>query len=688
VGAAEVLDAALPAALASWRAGELASTAGELRKSLADAGNAVAAARVALVQAEAALRAGRPIEAKEAATAAAADAAAKPRASWTLALTGAALGDAAAVTGAATGLAEPRAGAARALAAALQGLPAALPGEGMKGDDAAQLCLLAAGFVADAAPVWKCATAEAVSPDLQLWARLAATRAPFAAPEGAGDGLRAELEARRLAAGGAAGALAGDHPATAAWAALAKGQPAAGDGVAAWSRARAGIAANDPVAVEKEVGALSLAVPAWRTGPWAPLLVLDGPVPADFAGDAAKVATMANALPGAVAVHGWSHRHDAVEEMWGHGVTPLPPGTAPEARDAVWAAVAAYRVGVLAWASGHGAFPADAKAKLDEAEKAAKLVAAPPPTLAGVRSALDGVALLSYRPVAGGGAESLLVTENGGRVGAVKPALVRDVLAFGEGLRKGETSVAAGDRLRGALIDPHMDLLLGVGRYVIVGPAPMGLVPVPAMPEQGDGLRFLASIRHVGFLPDLDALAPPADRVDGDFSLTMVALTPTETDAAILRRVYPDATVFAGPKATVAAWRENAPKARFVHLGGFAPTPDGGFALADGALSLGEIAATPIVARGASLAGGESPDVIWARIAALRHGGAHDVLVEGWGAPGEFREKVLLHYWEGLNRRYSASRSLSEARSQAIKEVGDDASGPVAWSGWFVSGKP
>jgi hypothetical protein len=168
----------------------------------------------------------------------------------------------------------------------------------------------------------------------------------------------------------------------------------------------------------------------------------------------------------------------------------------------------------------------------------------------------------------------------------------------------------------------------------------------------------------------------------------MVALTTTETDAAILQRVYPDAVVFAGPKATLSAWRENAGKARFVHLGAFATTPDGGFQLADGPLTLAEIAATPVVARGASIAGGEAPEIIWSRMAALRHGGARDVLVEGWSAPGEFREKVLLHYWEGLNRRYSASRSLSEARTQAIKEVGDASAGPVAWSGWFVSGRP
>ncbi|MFZ5475817.1 MAG: hypothetical protein ACOZNI_03500 [Myxococcota bacterium] len=685
VGAAEVLDAALPAAMASWRAGELAASSAELRKALADAGNKAGAARVALVQADAALRAGRPVEAKEAATAAAEEATAKPRASWTLALAAASLGDAAGVTAAATGLAEPRASAARALAAAMNGQPATFPGTGMAGDDAAQVCLLAAGY--GRADAWKCAAAEAKSTDLALWARLGQSRAAFAAPEGASDGLKAELEARKMLAGGKPASIAGDHPAGPAWSALAGGAAVDGPGVAAWGRARAAVAANDGVAAAKEIGALAVTVPAWRSGPWAPLLALDGPLPGELAGDAEKVAAMADPLPAAVVVHGWSHRHDAMASLWSRGVSPLPPGAAADKREAVWNAVAGYRAGVLAWVAGKGAWPAAARTALEEAEKAAGLVAVEPPSLATVRSALDGVAMLSYRPLAGGGAESLLVTESAGRVAAIRPAVVKEVVAFGEALRNGDTSVAVGDRLRAALIDPNMDLLTGVGKYLVVGPPPMGLVPIAAMPEQQDGLRFLAAIRHVGFLPDVDALAAPPPRVEPDFSLTMLALTTTETDADLLRRVYPDATVFAGAKANLAAWRENAPKARFLHIGGFPGTPDGGFQLADGALTLSEIGSTPIVARGASLAGGDAPDVIWARIGALRHGGAKDVLVEGWGAPGEFRQKVLLHYWEGLNRRYSASRSLSEARAQAIQEVGDE-TGPVAWSGWFVSGKP
>ncbi|MFN7146461.1 MAG: hypothetical protein ACK4YP_21990, partial [Myxococcota bacterium] len=310
----------------------------------------------------------------------------------------------------------------------------------------------------------------------------------------------------------------------------------------------------------------------------------------------------------------------------------------------------------------------------------------PPPSLAAVRSTLDGDALVSFRPTATG-IETLYLSEDKARVAMLPSSLERDTAALLADLRLGESPLATGDRVRSTLIDPAMDVLLGIGRYIVVGPPPLGLLPVAALPEQADGLRFLASIRHVGYLPDLDALLPASPR-EFEPVVTMLALCADPLEAMVVRRVYPDAVVLEGAEATVAAFREKAPKARFLHIGGFPASADGGYLLADGALSLGELAGTPIGANGVVIQGGEDPTVISGRIAALRRAGANDVLVEGWAGAPPLRESLLLHFWEGINRRYSASRSLSEARTLAIREVGEPVRLPGAWAGYFVVGRP
>ncbi len=694
VGAAEVLDAVLPAALGSWKARPLADLAGELRGKLSEAGNTDGAARVAVIEAEAALRAGLPLRAREAAKLAAELPATKVRASWTLALAGAAVGSPADVEAAAASLAEPRAGAARDLVKALRGQSPTLPTPGLEGPDAALQALLGAGWLADGKAAYAAAAAAAgtAAPDLASWASLAGTRAPPALPADAApaSGLRAERDVRAWLASGATAAFPADldHPNLAGWSALLGGSPAAADapGVAAWARARAALSAGDSAAAAREVGALATVVPAWRSGPWAPLLALDGPLPGDLDGDAAGNRRSADPVPFTVAHHGWAARVASSEQLWRHGIAPFPAGATAEQRAAVWDAVATLRAGTLAWAAGAEPWPAAAVTALDEAEKAAGLGRFPPPSLASLRSTLDGDALLSFRPT-GNGIEALYVGEDKARVAMLPDSLTRDTAALLADLRLGQSPVAAGDRVRSVVIDPAMDVLIGVGRYIVVGPTPLGLLPVAALPEQADGLRFLASIRHVGYLPDLDAILP-ATRPEFEPTVTMLALCADPIEASVIRRIYPDATILEGQAATVASFREKAAKSRFLHIGGFPASADGGFLLADGALSLGEIAGTPIGANGVVIQGGQEPEVIAGRIAALRRAGANDVLVEGWAGDPALRESLLLHFWEGINRRYSASRSLSEARTLAIREVGDPARLPGSWAGYFVAGRP
>ncbi|MDP2306198.1 MAG: hypothetical protein Q8P18_09220 [Pseudomonadota bacterium] len=692
LGVAEILDAVLPSALTGWKASGLAAAATELRAKLAEAGNTEAAARVAAVEADAALRAGMPIRARDAARLAAALPALSVRASWALALAGAALGQPADVEAAALTLAEPRASAARDLAKALRGQSPKLPSAGLDGPDSALQALLGAGWLADPATAHAAALAtESVAPDLAAWALLASRTAPLALPEGAAPSLRAEHAARAWLTSGAAASLPAElpHPNVAGWNALFAGQPAAADspGMAAWSRVRVKLDAADGTAAGQELGTLSTVVPAWRTGPWAPVSVLDGPRPEDLDADAARNARGVDPLPFATVHHGWDARVRSSEQRWAHGIAPFPASATSEQRAAVWDAAAAYRAQTVAWLMGHGDYPAAAAIALDASESAAGLTRTPPPSLAALRATLDGDAIVSFRLVPDG-VETLYLGEEKGRLALLPASLPRDTAAMLASLRAGESVVAKGDRLRETVIDGAMDVLLGVGRYMVVGPAPLGLLPIAAMPEQADGLRFLASIRHVGYLPDLDAVVPAVEGIEPEMTTTLFALCSDSVEALALRRVYPDARILEGAAATVAAFRAEAGTARFVHVGGFPATPDGGFKLADGALTLGDIAALPLVARGVLIGGGEEPSVIAGRIAAFRQAGVTDVMVEGWTTQGDLRAAILLHFWEGLNRRYSASRSLSEARTLALREAEEAPATPASWGAYFVSGRP
>ncbi len=701
VGVAEILDAALPAALGDWKARAVAQVAKELGAKLVEAGNTEAAARVAVVEAEAALRGGAPARARDAARLAAALPAVAVRASWTLALAGAALGQPSEVDRAAAALVEPRATAARDLAKEMRGEPASLPRAGLVGADAALQALLGAGWLAqpDAALAAAVSAASGTAPDLALWGRLA-QGGSLTPAEGESPGFAAERAVRAWLATGQASALPADlpHPNTVGWNALFAGSPAAADapGVAAWARERVALGQGggpiDGAAAARELGALATAAPAWRTGPWASLTRLDGPSPEDLDVDAAQNARAADPLPFATAHHGWTSRVRAAKALWAHGVAPLPGAVTAAQRDAVWDAAAAHRSGVLAWIAGQDAWPAATLTALEDAEKAAGLVRFAPPTLEALRSTLDGTAILSFREVPSG-IEALYLGEEKGRVVVLPASLARDTSVVLAALRSGESALASGDRLRGSVIDGAMDgVLLGVGRYIVVGAAPVGLLPVAAMPEQADGLRYLASIRHVSYLPDFDALLPAAQGDPLDLSLPMLALCATADEATAVRRVYPDAKVLEGPAATVAAFKADVAKARFLHIGAFPASPDGGFRLADGVLTLGDIAAQPIGAHAAVLLGGGgeglSADVLLARMAAVHRAGGQDVLVEGWAHDPALRSSMLFHFWEGANRAYSASRALGEARTLALRESGDEALGAAPWGGFFASGRP
>ncbi|MBM4393506.1 MAG: hypothetical protein FJ090_20475, partial [Deltaproteobacteria bacterium] len=341
----------------------------------------------------------------------------------------------------------------------------------------------------------------------------------------------------------------------------------------------------------------------------------------------------------------------------------------------------------LAWLAGQAPFPAGQRAALAEAERAAGLNAFQSPNASALRGGLDGAALISFRSLPDA-VEILYVTPSGGKIRTLRATTGEAVAAWLRSVYGGESAVNAGDKLRDQVLDSAQDVLSGVGKYIVVGAPPYGTLAINALPEQRDGLRFLADIRSVSYYPDLDAVKAVPAKPQDDYQQTLVALCANPLEADMMKRLFPQAMVLEGPQATVAAWKANAGLARFVHVGDFPVGASGGWLLADGELTVGDLATTPLTARGGYIGGGPDPTTAYARLVAAQRAGLPDFLVGSPGPDPTFHEGMQNGFWEALNRRYSASRSLYDSRASAMKLGGETANHPANWARYLVYGRP
>jgi len=690
IGAARLYGAALAPAAGAFRAGDLADAAGKLRAACAEKKNEAAVAELAAVQAEAALRAGRPVVAVEAAGVASQVAATKARGQWALALGSAMLGDAAGVEAAATGLPGVKVRAVQDLASALRGGSPALPSPGLEGADAAFQVLLAAGWLADPGPALRAAvTAAEGAPDLQLWARLWATRGPVESTGAAPGPLAAENAVRGFLQGLPGVGLADtSHPDAAGWNVLltGTGEPPAGAGPGAWVRLRRAVAKSDAAEAAGELANLAASAPQWRSGPWAPVLALDGPMADELGADGAALDALPDAVTALVVRHSWAQRGASARLRWGHGVSPVAPSVKPDDARAVWAAAAEARVRQLAWVSGAAEWPTEALAALSAAETKAGLKATKPMSLREVRLSNEQGAVWSILRVADG-YEVLLVTDEGGQVLRLPASVGAAAAAFADAVRGGSSAIAAGDALRSELVDPFEATLRGVGVYHMVGTDPLSSVPIEAFPEQRDGIRFLSSIRRVVRHPDFESLLPGDEPSDATYTGSMVAVLGDAEDPARIKQLFPDAVVLTGAAATRDAWRAAVPTARFIHFGRLTALPDGGVVLPSGErLTLADVARSPLTARVVLLEDEVDPTTSIARVAAFRVAGARDVMTVGWTSGRAFHEQLITNFWDRSNRRYGAIRSFVEARNEAVKMY-PEATGPSWWAGYRLGAR-
>ncbi len=692
-GAALVLNAGKVHAYRGWKAQAVADAAAASRKGCEDLQNPVGAAMFAGVQADALLHLGMPIEAKAAAEVAAAPEG-QALGKWRLALANAMLGDARAVTAAATGLPDADAQAIKDLGSAMAGGRPTLPTAGLKGDDAAWQTLLAAGWTEDKAGLATAAASQAQSPDLALWATLWSTRAPVTgAPET--PMMASENAVRAWVHDGTPGAVVDTtHPFAAHWRiALAHGTaPAAEGDVAAYARLVSSIEGAFADQAGSEMNELSAVLPDWRSGPLAPVLTLDGPEAAELEGLAVSPSRLTDedALALRVSWHAWRQRELDRTRLWAHGVSPVPPAVGtPERRAALWQAVAKQRAAVLAWAAGVGPYPTASASEIDNVAVELRLLPRKAGTLDEVRSALGRSALLSFVPARDGGWESLYLTDHGYRHAHVTPAVVKEVNDYVAGIRAGKVSVGAGNKIREALIDPATDLLTGYGNYYVVGPAPLGALPVDALPEQSEGLRYLASIRHTFYFPNFASLTPPTFQ-ETDFSTTMLAVVADAASKESIKRIFPDSVVLEGAGATRDAWLKEAPRARFLAFAHVDATPSGGFVLpGGGTLELSDIAATPLVARTVTINAQGDAATTLARLSAFRAAGAGDFFATSSGANKVFNEKMTERFWDSTNKRLPVWKAMSEPRMQIAAEMDAErgAMTPTLWGAVMTEGK-
>jgi hypothetical protein len=507
--------------------------------------------------------------------------------------------------------------------------------------------------------------------------------------------------------------------------------------VASWAAGRAGAASGDAAAAVQYGEALAR-LPVHRQGALSSGTALDGSHGFDLetdlnllVADAADV----GALTAGLAVQEAGHRLDVARAD--QRARRLIAAELPaEQRDALLGAAAAARASMLRYQAGAGPLPADAFEALAKAETAAgaatvslkRMLPAKPPSIRELRRALDGAALLSYT-VGPSKVYGLALTNQGGAIRELGSA--RDLRALA-GRHRGALEAAAGaeakaahsagDGLRRVMIDPFMGDLSGFGRYLVLAPSEVFTFQFTTLPEQSDGLRWLAAIRTLSMAPDVRSIrlapekpsedstaynpdflglgapeaAPPsadvgaeAGAADGEGEAPAGDQPEAEvggtTDEDLLRRHRANTNmplelgaasrqfgadfrqILVGTDASAAKWGDLVKKARYIHISEVEPAGDGGFALADGDLSLASIRTTPIRAQLVIITAEGPAEVQLSRARAFLDAGAESVMVSTWSVPAKVYDRLFDGFYEAINRDRTAAASAREARESLLR---------------------
>ena len=534
----------------------------------------------------------------------------------------------------------------------------------------------------------------------------------------AGGPLRAEVAARSIMAGDETEIPAGwSDDASGGWAALAQGVSAEGEHpVALWASARALASQGDWDGAHGAYAAAVRATPVDRQGPWASLLSQDGSRGPGVEIDAEllrEADTSASALA-LLEVHEWWHAAAQTEMAFHVGDDPSL-GLELDQRMSLNEAHAAVRAEQLAWlvGAGEGAGAAEERlARLQEQAAAVAAYARAVPTIdfdiEEIRKDMKGQVILSYRlgPDTG---DMVLVTAGSAHAYTLDdtPSIVRNARAVRSELLVGEAQGGSkvnplpGDAIRAALIDPTLEHLQGIGRYLILPDGPLWGFNFGALPEQKQGRRFLADIRSIGsqatvteafvsrgapptsFNPDFLGITPEGESI-GEGGLAR----PSEVQFASRHFGADFREVFDEDAATAAELVKWAPSARYLHLSDVPSGERGSLLFRDDEVSLHTLRGLGFTGQVAILSVEMSPKVAARRAQALRAGGFDSVIYTTWLVDQTVRSKMLYSFYDARNRDRTPARAIAEARQILLDDGLRSYFDPSWWGAYTLAGLP
>jgi hypothetical protein len=312
---------------------------------------------------------------------------------------------------------------------------------------------------------------------------------------------------------------------------------------------------------------------------------------------------------------------------------------------------------------------------------------------------------------------------------------------------------AAGDRLRAALLDSFTGELAGFGRYFVVAPEELLGFSFTTFPEQASGMRWLADIRTITASPSLRAVvrpdpgprafnpdylgvgkpaaaapaapaapakaeAPAAAKEEpakDDKAKDAPSAMPSDAELMAAKgkkdnippeilgvsQIFPadppeiEASarrnqVWVSSDASVAAVTRGLGTARFVHIAAVPATPDGGFRLADGDLSLRDIRSGAAIAELVVISASAPLELQLARARAFLDAGARTVVVSAWAIDEQRSKRIMEGMFGAITRDKPASRALGEGREALMRDalLGADYDDPALWGSVLLFGLP
>ena len=538
-----------------------------------------------------------------------------------------------------------------------------------------------------------------------------------------------ELAVRAMLGGAPTAGAGAMGPSAGIWRALAqnkmpvKVEGKAWAGLLHWARGRAAAATGRLEGHDGQFPAALGKLPLHRVARLGLGTVVDGSQGVDLETDVdllAKIGTeMATGL--ALSAHDIGHRMDKTRLDLSLGMRQLY-GLNDVAREALLLAVAQARAGVSAWHAGRAEFPAkafeavgEAEAKAAEASLAfAALLPQKGSTSNGLLSDLRRGAVISYR-AAHGRVQAVALSREGNAIRDLGPS--KEIFALAAQYRRDmaksamdvmtKTDHSSGHFLRTKVIDPFVSDLIGVGRYVVVGPPELTAFSFTTLPEQAEGLRWLADIRQMAVAPTIATLHRSLREVTPDtYKLDFLAYgraadTPSETEVTnfeapneltVCQRYFQSGfnDVRIGADATLASWKEKTASARYIHIAELSSAMGGGFKMGDGVLSLDEVRNTPLHAEMVVITARSTAAQQQHRARAFLDAGARWVLVSNWAMDDATRVQYLGNIYDSMNQERPPVRAMSEGRNRLFSDAlrGIDRDDPALWGGLTLFGKP